>query len=119
MIGGGNGYDNKFYGTAHWDDGGHQSSGGSSSIPWPQQLSDAYHTYGIEWNTTYIKWYFDGTLYYTLDTTPAAMSELNGPMFVILNVAVGGPTSWPGAPDGTTVFPQKMYVDWVRWYEWK
>jgi beta-glucanase (GH16 family) len=37
------------------------------------------------------------------------------PFFIILNVAVGG--SWPGSPDGTTVFPQTMLVDYVRVYQ--
>src|SRR5262249_46492517 len=31
-----------------------------------------------------------------------------------LNLAVGG--GWPGNPDGTTVFPQRMTVDYVRVY---
>ncbi len=30
------------------------------------------------------------------------------------NLAVGG--FWPGAPDGSTVFPQDLFVDWVRVY---
>jgi hypothetical protein len=30
-------------------------------------------------------------------------------------VAVGG--NWPGSPDGTTVFPQTMLVDYVRVYQ--
>ena len=34
--------------------------------------------------------------------------------FLILNLAVGG--SWPGAPDGSTVFPSEMLVDYVRVY---
>jgi beta-glucanase (GH16 family) len=118
MIGGGAGRDNVCYGTGHWDDGGHQSSGGSiTPVVWPAKLSDDYHVYGIEWDAASIKWYVDGTLYHTLDTTPAAMSEFRQPFFLLLNVAVGG--NWPGSPDGSTVFPQKMYVDWVRWYEWK
>ena len=33
---------------------------------------------------------------------------------MLLNVAVGG--GWPGDPDGTTMFPQKMKVDYVRVY---
>jgi hypothetical protein len=32
-------------------------------------------------------------------------------------VAVGG--SWPGNPDSTTEFPQKMLVDYVRVYQLK
>ena len=31
------------------------------------------------------------------------------------NIAVGGRTA--GRPDDTTVFPQTMYVDWVRVYQ--
>ena len=37
-----------------------------------------------------------------------------GPMFIILNLAVGG--SWPGNVDSTTVFPQTMQVQYVRIY---
>jgi beta-glucanase (GH16 family) len=36
------------------------------------------------------------------------------PFFVILNLAVGG--YWPGNPDATTTFPQRMLVDYVRVY---
>ena len=34
------------------------------------------------------------------------------PMFVLLNVAVGG--TWPGPPDDSTSFPATMLVDWLR-----
>ena len=37
------------------------------------------------------------------------------PFFFIFNVAVGG--SWPGPPDNTTVFPQRMFVDYVRVFQ--
>lgn len=33
---------------------------------------------------------------------------------MILNLAVGG--HWPGNPDASTVFPQRMLVDYVRVY---
>ena len=39
----------------------------------------------------------------------------NKPFFIIMNVAVGG--NWPGYPDGTTVMPQTMKVDYVRVYQ--
>lgn len=118
MIGGGDGRDNKSYGTGHWDDGGHQMLGGNTTpVAWPAKLSDDYHVYGIEWDAANIKWFVDGALFYTLDITPAVRSEFHQPFYLILNLAVGG--NWPGVPDGTTVFPQVMYVDWVRWYEWK
>jgi hypothetical protein len=53
--------------------------------------------------------------YNVLDITPAQLSELQQNFFLILNVAVGG--NWPGSPDGTTVFPQSMYVDYVRVFQ--
>jgi hypothetical protein len=28
---------------------------------------------------------------------------------------VGG--DWPGSPDATTIFPQRMEVDWIRAFE--
>jgi beta-glucanase (GH16 family) len=38
----------------------------------------------------------------------------NRPFHLILNMAVGG--NLPGSPDGNTVFPQRMLVDYVRVY---
>jgi len=34
---------------------------------------------------------------------------------ILLNVAVGG--NWPGYPDGSSVFPQQMVIDWIRVYQ--
>jgi len=117
MIGGGIGRDNKCYGTVHWDDNGHMYSGGNISLTWPEIFADDYHIFGIEWNEEKIKWFLDNTLYYETDITNAYMTELHQEFYILLNIAVGG--NWPGAPDATTVFPQKMYIDWIRWYQWK
>ncbi len=116
MVGGGSGKDNVTVGTAHWDNGGHASYGLTASVGWPAKLSDDYHIYAIEWDATQIRWYFDTNNYVTLNTNGASMEEFVGKdYFILLNLAVGG--QWPGYPDGSTVFPQKMYVDYVRWYQ--
>lgn len=116
MIGGGAGRDNKVYGTCHYGDGTSLiSRGGATEIIWPQKLSDDYHIYAIEWDSTSIKWFFDGIQYFSVDITPADQEELRTEQYVILNLAVGG--VWPGSPDATTIWPQKMYVDWVRWWK--
>ena len=65
-----------------------------------------------------IRFYVDDHLYAT--RTPAELPTgttwvYGHPFFLIMNVAVGG--SWPGNPDGTTVFPQTMLVDYVRVYK--
>lgn len=114
MIGGGPGRDNRVYGTAHWDNNGHQSYGLNYTLP-SGNFSDAFHTFAITWDANKIEWYVDDLKYCTLSITPEYLSELRENSFIILNIAVGG--NWPGNPDGTTVFPQTMLVDYVRVYK--
>ena len=59
--------------------------------------------------------FVDGTQYF--EVTPAKLPAgktwvYQHPFFLILNVAVGG--TWPGNPDATTVFPQKMLIDYIH-----
>ena len=80
-------------------------------------LADDFHIFAIEWEENRIRWFIDGQLYFTL--TPASLPNgsawvFNQPQFLILNVAVGG--NWPGNPNGSTTFPQRMTVDYVRVY---
>jgi beta-glucanase (GH16 family) len=80
-------------------------------------FSDAFHVFAVEWEPNQIRWYVDGNLYQTrtpADLPPGSAWVFDHPHFVLLNLAVGG--YWPGDPDTTTVFPQKMYVDYVRVY---
>ncbi len=78
----------------------------------------AWHTYGMIWTKGQIQFYVDSpsNIYETF--TPATQSGTwpfdSGPEFVLLNLAVGG--DWPGSPNGTTVFPSQMLVDYVRVY---
>jgi len=57
----------------------------------------------------------DNVEYHSVDTSPAELDEFREKFFIILNVAVGG--NWPGSPDASTIFPQKMYVDYVRVFQ--
>lgn len=74
---------------------------------------DDFHIFGIEWTENCIKTYVDDTVYNKLDVSDLPM--FHRPHYVLLNTAVGG--GWPGDPDETTVFPQKYYIDWVRYYQ--
>lgn len=80
-------------------------------------LADDFHVYGVEWEPREIRWYLDGRQYRR--TTPADLPAgarwvFDHPFFLLLNVAVGG--GWPGDPDSTSTYPQRMLVDWVRAY---
>lgn len=104
----------KNFGTIHWADasGQHVSFGGiyNSSA----SLSAGFHTFAISRTGSSIKWYVDRIQYAEANISGGinSTSEFQGPFFILLNVAVGG--NFVGSPDGTTVFPQQMQVDWVR-----
>jgi len=96
---------------------GADSIGDAYTMPGGAPVADAFHVFAAEWEPAVIRFYVDGTLFST--RTPADLKAgqtwvFDHPFFVILNVAVGG--NWPGNPDGSTVFPQAMRVDYVRVY---
>jgi beta-glucanase (GH16 family) len=99
-------------GTIHWDNNGHVQYGGDT-------VCDVlkYHIYGIEWDSKAIKWTLDGKKYKEANIANSinSTSEFHKPFFLLLNMAVGG--SWPGNPDGTSIFPDTMFVDYVRVYQ--
>lgn len=113
---GGGGRDSVVYGTAHWDNvGEHVLYGGHKGLQDGHVLGDQFHVYSIVWTSKEIKWYFDDVLYHVIDITPDDLSELRSEFFFIFNVAVGG--EWAGSPDATTVFPQRMVVDYIRVFQ--
>ena len=71
--------------------------------------STGFHTYGVDWEPTTTTFYIDGHKTVSVPT-PGSM---NSPMYMILNLAVGGPGSWPGTAD-PSAFPASMKIAWVR-----
>ncbi|AMX02459.1 family 16 glycosylhydrolase [Microbulbifer thermotolerans] len=77
-----------------------------------------YHVYAVEWDSDSIHWFVDGNNFYSVSRAQVEQYGnwvFDHPFYILLNVAVGG--NWPGSPDGTSVFPQRMYVDYVRVYQ--
>ena len=105
------------HGSAH----GPGYSGGNSksatyALPANARFADAFHTFAIDWAPGTIAFLVDGAVYHTVTraTIPAGTAWVfDAPFFLLLNVAVGG--SFPGPPDATTMFPQEMVVDYVRY----
>jgi beta-glucanase (GH16 family) len=113
---GGTGYnDRTIYGTAHWSDNGTHAQFGDNYSLQSGKFADEFHVFSIIWTQNSIKWLVDDIQYNEISLTPAELAEFQQNFFLILNVAVGG--NWPGDPDGTTVFPQSMYVDYVRVFQ--
>lgn len=107
------------HGTAHWGAQGSTSSQSSSSRYdlTSGNFYDKFHVFSIIWEPNKIRWYMDDQLFHTVttSTTGAAAWRFNQEFFFIFNIAVGG--NWPGYPDATTQFPQKMFVDYVRVFQ--
>lgn len=113
MIGG-SGRENRVHGTVHWNLDGHVNSGGYYTLP-SGTFADEYHVFSIIWNQTSITWFVNDIQYYSIDITPDHMTEFHQEFFFLFNIAVGG--NWPGNPDATTTFPQRMKVDYIRVFQ--
>jgi len=112
----------QIFGTIH----GPQYSGGESIskefVLEADRFDTGFHIFGIEWTPDFINFYVDDKLYQTLKPSDVE-EETNGEgewvfndreFYMILNMAVGG--NLPGPPNADTMFPQTMYVDYVRVY---
>ncbi|MGV0795024.1 glycoside hydrolase family 16 protein [Mycolicibacterium sp. XJ1819] len=82
----------------------------------PFDVLNDWHEFWMRWEPDKIVTGVDGTEIATY--TPDSVGPFgrwmfnNHPMFVILNVGVGGQA---GPPDQTTQFPATMLVDWIRY----
>ena len=100
------------HGTHHYNNNGHQYSGGSVSCD-----ASEFQVYGIEWSPSSIQWFLNGVMFHETNIGDGSVSkeEFHEPFFFLINLAVGG--NWPGPPNGLTQFPAVMQVDYVRVYQ--
>ena len=117
MIGGA-GRENTVHGTVHWNNGGldapysHRYIGGSFT---GQDFSAGFNVFSIIRSADSIEWRVNDTPFYRFDIDDSgSLAPFRKPFFLIFNVAVGG--NWPGYPDAFTQFPQRMIVDYVRFF---
>lgn len=102
-------------GTIHWSDT-NNSYAYYGGITGTVDFS-LFHTYSIEWNSSAIIWYIDGTKFWEANVLNGinGTDEFHRPFFILINLAVGG--NWPGSPNESTKFPAQMLVDYVRVYQ--
>src|ERR1700687_5298879 len=95
--------------------------GKSYTLPLGEKVADDYHVYAIEWSQDSVEWFVDGATFHRV--TPASLPAgtkwvFNNPFFILLNLAIGGKTTFLGTPDANAPFaPQDMLVDYVRVYQ--
>lgn len=106
------------YGSIHCEDFNHikrtQVTNGIDN----KTLSSDFHLYGIYWDEKKIIFYFDDAPYLQFNNPDNGYKSwpFDQHFYAILNVAVGG--NW-GGKNGIdyTIWPQKMYVDYIRVYQ--
>tara|TARA_B110000971_G_C19963424_1_gene479042 strand:+ start:419 stop:1312 length:894 start_codon:yes stop_codon:yes gene_type:complete len=79
------------------------------------KFADAFHVFELEWDADSVTWMVDGEEYASMAIAADELSEFHKEFFILLNIAVGG--KWAGRPDAESVFPQYMFVDWLRVYK--
>jgi len=120
MIGGSN-RETEVHGTVHWNVGGlnapysHTYIGGKTQKA-SGDFGDGFNVFSIIRTEDRIEWLVNDEPYYSFAIDDSAsLAPFREPFFLIFNVAVGG--RWPGYPDGSTEFPQRLVVDYVRVFE--
>lgn len=91
----------------HPEDRAEPSVGKQYSLPPGYTLASQWRTVALDWSPGALRMYLDGKLVWALD------SELvpDEPMYLVLNLAVGG--HYPGPPDANTTFPALFEIDHV------
>lgn len=107
---------NTLHGTVHFANsaGAHQSNGSSVNVP--EGLNRRFNVFTVIWTEDYLEWRLNDVRYHRVERSALAGSPiLNAPQYILFNVAVGG--NWPGSPDESTTFPQRMFIDYVRVFQ--
>jgi beta-glucanase (GH16 family) len=116
LVNTGTAYHNAIHGPTYADPrvNWRQSTDGTPS----GNLASDFHIYQLYRQPGLIKVGIDGVVVgqYTRESIqPGADWVFDAPMYLTLNVAVGG--EWPGAVAPDTPFPATMLVDWVRYWQ--
>ncbi len=98
------------YNTYHYYNNWKLESSDTMVAAGPDYSQD-FHTYGVKWEPGKITWYVDGQERNVLNDGNVSWED----MYLLVNLAVGG--WWPGSPDGSTQFPARFTIDYIRAYQ--
>jgi len=83
-----------------------------------ETASDAFHLYRVDWTPNFIRGFYDNEQVFEFINEKKTYKEwpFDQKFHLLLNVAVGG--DWGGAKGvDENIWPQKMQVDYVRYYK--
>jgi beta-glucanase (GH16 family) len=105
-------------GSMHWQNSdGTEGTYNNNYFLSTGDFSQQFHVFSLAWKKDSVQFFVDDQLYVngSIANVTSGTYPFNLPFFFIFNVAVGG--NFPGNPDNTTVFPQRMFVDYVRVFQ--
>lgn len=74
-------------------------------------MSQAFHTFGLEWTAATITWFFDGTKVAQVATP----SDMHQSMYLLTDEETGSPGSWEGQPSAP--YRATMNISYVHAYD--
>ncbi|KAA3511265.1 family 16 glycosylhydrolase [Agrobacterium vitis] len=92
--------------TAHSNETGEQTSDATTVYT----DTEGYHTYGVLWTETTLTWYIDDVAVHQTDTP----SDMHEPMYMVVNLAVGGMAGTPSSSDFSD--GSELKVDYIKAY---
>jgi len=109
---------NRVTGSLHWQQSdGSVGTYNNNYFLSTGDFSQQFHVFSLAWQKDSVQFFVDDQMYVngSIANVTSGTYPFNLPFFFIFNVAVGG--DFPGNPDNTTVFPQRMFVDYVRVFQ--
>ena len=95
----------------------HENMGAETYMLDQGKFADDFHVFELIWDAQQFSWLVDGEKYASISISDQKYVAFHQEFFFLLNIAVGG--TFAGRPDKTSIFPQYMYVDWIRVYQQK
>lgn len=104
-------------GSFHWLKGDGSEGTVNNIYNLSEDFSQHFHVFSLIWEKDSLQILVDDQVYVTgtAQNISTGTYPFDASFFFIFNIAVGG--DWPGPPDDSTIFPQHMFVDYVRVFQ--
>jgi beta-glucanase (GH16 family) len=110
----------RIHGTVHTKKYNHVAGTQRGDTIRINDCADNFHIYSVEWEADSLRIAVDSSVYFRFNNERSGYEAwpFDKPFHLLLNIAVGG--NWGGQKGvDTTIWPQRMEVDYVRVYQKK
>ena len=109
---------NVIHAALHTTARNHNNNNAANGVVTIDDLDKAFHVYAVERRADRVDFWIDDNLYYSYKKEKDSLKwwPFDKPMYLILNLAIGG--GWGGQKGiDLSIFPQQYIIDYVRIYE--